>query len=37
MPIAVEAEWIETIPYDETRGYVKRILRSIHVYRVLQR
>jgi soluble lytic murein transglycosylase len=27
--------WVETIPYDETRGYVKRSLRSLHVYRSL--
>jgi soluble lytic murein transglycosylase len=27
--------WVETIPYDETRGYVKRVLRSFHVYRSL--
>ena len=28
-------EWIEAIPYDQTRGYVKRVLRSLHAYRVL--
>jgi soluble lytic murein transglycosylase len=28
-------EWVEAIPYDQTRGYVKRVLRSMHVYRVL--
>ena len=28
-------EWVENIPYDQTRGYVKRVLRSIHAYRVL--
>jgi soluble lytic murein transglycosylase len=28
-------EWVEAIPYDQTRGYVKRVLRSLHVYRVL--
>lgn len=27
--------WVETIPYDETRGYVKRSMRSLHVYRSL--
>jgi soluble lytic murein transglycosylase len=27
--------WIEEIPYDQTRAYVKRVLRSLHVYRVL--
>jgi soluble lytic murein transglycosylase len=27
--------WIEQIPYDQTRGYVKRVLRSLHVYRVI--
>jgi soluble lytic murein transglycosylase-like protein len=27
--------WVETIPYDETRGYAKRVLRSLHVYRSL--
>jgi soluble lytic murein transglycosylase len=30
-------EWIEAIPYDETRGYTKRVLRSFHVYRTLHR
>ena len=27
--------WVEEIPYGQTRGYVKRVLRSLHVYRVL--
>ena len=27
--------WVEAIPYDQTRGYVKRVLRSFHAYRVL--
>jgi soluble lytic murein transglycosylase len=30
-----EDEWIESIPYDETRAYVRRVLRSLHAYRVL--
>ncbi len=36
-PGSGEAEdvWIEQIPYDQTRAYVKRVLRSLHVYRVL--
>ncbi len=28
-------EWIEAIPYAETRAYVKRVLRSLHAYRTL--
>ncbi len=28
-------EWIEEIPYEETRGYVKRVLRSDASYRLL--
>jgi soluble lytic murein transglycosylase len=28
-------EWVEGIPYDQTRSYVKRVLRSLHVYRTL--
>jgi soluble lytic murein transglycosylase len=28
-------EWVESIPYEQTRAYVKRVLRSLHVYRVL--
>jgi soluble lytic murein transglycosylase len=28
-------EWVETIPYEETRNYVKRVERSLHVYRSL--
>jgi soluble lytic murein transglycosylase len=27
--------WVEAIPYDQTRKYVKRVLRSVHAYRVL--
>ena len=27
--------WVEEIPYDQTRGYVKRVLRSLQAYRVL--
>ena len=35
-PAAVEDDiWVESIPYDQTRGYVKRVLRSYHAYRVL--
>jgi soluble lytic murein transglycosylase len=32
---APEDVWIEQIPYDQTRGYVKRVLRSLHVYKVI--
>jgi len=28
-------EWVESIPYDQTRAYVKRVLRSLHAYRML--
>jgi len=28
-------EWVESIPYDQTRSYVKRVLRSLNVYRAL--
>ena len=28
-------EWVESIPYDQTRSYVRRVLRSLHAYRVL--
>lgn len=28
-------EWVETIPYDQTRGYVRRVLRSTYVYEEL--
>lgn len=27
--------WVESIPYEETRNYVKRVLRSLHVHRSL--
>jgi len=30
-----EDEWVESIPYAETRAYVKRVLRSRHAYRAL--
>ncbi len=29
-----EIDWIENIPYRETRNYVQRILESLHVYRL---
>ena len=32
---AVDVEddvWVENIPYDQTRAYVKRVQRSLHVY-----
>lgn len=32
---AGDDEWVEAIPYDQTRTYVKRVLRSLHVYRTL--
>jgi soluble lytic murein transglycosylase len=28
-------EWVEAIPYDQTRDYVKRVLRSLQAYRLL--
>jgi soluble lytic murein transglycosylase len=28
-------EWVESIPYDQTRQYVKRVLRSLQAYRLL--
>jgi soluble lytic murein transglycosylase len=28
-------EWVESIPYEQTRAYVKRVLRSLHAYQVL--
>jgi soluble lytic murein transglycosylase len=28
-------EWVESIPYDQTRSYVRRVLRSLHVYQAL--
>jgi soluble lytic murein transglycosylase len=28
-------EWVEAIPYEQTRAYTKRVLRSLHAYRVL--
>jgi soluble lytic murein transglycosylase len=34
-PLPPDDEWVEAIPYDETRGYVKRVLRSLHVHRTL--
>jgi soluble lytic murein transglycosylase len=34
-PDEEDDEWVEAIPYDQTRKYVKRVLRSRQVYRVL--
>jgi soluble lytic murein transglycosylase len=28
-------EWVEEISYEQTRGYVKRVLRSLHIYQAL--
>ena len=25
-------DWIETIPFDETRNYVQRVMEGVHVY-----
>jgi soluble lytic murein transglycosylase len=30
-----DAEWVEAIPYDQTRSYVKRVLRSLQAYTLL--
>ncbi len=35
MAAADDDEWVESIPYDETREYVRRVLRSMHAYTVL--
>jgi soluble lytic murein transglycosylase len=29
--------WVENIPYDQTRAYVKRVLRSLYVYKAFYR
>ena len=34
-PGLADDEWVEAIPYDETRAYVRRVLRSLHAYQVL--
>lgn len=34
-PGQADDEWVESIPYEETRNYVKRVLRSRHAYREL--
>ena len=34
-PLLEDDEWVEAIPYEQTRNYVKRVLRSVHAYRVL--
>jgi soluble lytic murein transglycosylase len=34
-PQIEDDEWVEAIPYEQTRGYVKRVLRSLYAYRVL--
>ena len=35
MPAAEVDEWVENIPLTETRGYVKRVLRSYNTYKLL--
>ena len=32
---AEDDEWVEAIPYSQTRSYVKRVLRSLYAYQVL--
>jgi soluble lytic murein transglycosylase len=32
---SLDDEWVESIPYEQTRNYVKRVLRSLYVYRTL--
>ena len=34
-PEGADDEWVESIPYEQTRNYVKRVLRSLNVYRTL--
>jgi len=34
-PTTADDEWVELIPYSQTKGYVKRVLRSMYVYRTL--
>ena len=34
-PGAADDEWVESIPYEQTRSYVKRVLRSLQAYRLL--
>jgi len=34
-PGTSDDEWVEAIPYTQTRSYVKRVLRSLQAYRVL--
>jgi len=34
-PQRPDDEWVEQIPYGQTRAYVKRVLRSLHAYTVL--
>ena len=34
-PVTDIAEWVENIPFRETRGYVKAVLRNIEVYKLI--
>jgi soluble lytic murein transglycosylase len=34
-PSQDDDEWVESMPYQQTRDYVKRVLRSLHAYQVL--
>ncbi len=34
-PELPDDEWVEAIPYEQTRSYVKRVLRSLQAYRLL--
>ena len=32
-PMVDPIDWIELIPFDETRNYVQRVIENLHVYR----
>ena len=34
-PGLADDEWVEAVPYSQTRSYVKRVLRSVQAYREL--
>ena len=34
-PDVDDDEWVESIPFEQTRSYVKRVLRSLQAYQLL--
>ena len=34
IPLSIAVDWVERIPFSETRNYVQRVIENLGVYRV---